>query len=88
VLNTEDPANRRVIDFFAGRDKRNEPLDEPAYYPPMDGGCPARLRPSVKGSSRRRKATSATAAAPAMYHGHGPSRSKRLWTAGGWRRYR
>jgi hypothetical protein len=36
VLNLEDPANRRVIEFFAGRDKRSEPLDEPAYYPPME----------------------------------------------------
>jgi hypothetical protein len=35
VLNTEDPANRRVIDFFARRNERGEPLDEPAYYPPI-----------------------------------------------------
>jgi hypothetical protein len=36
VLNTEDPANRRAMDFFAGHDQRNEPLDEPAYYLPME----------------------------------------------------
>jgi hypothetical protein len=36
VLNADDPANRRVIDFFARHDERDQPLDEPAYYPPME----------------------------------------------------
>lgn len=36
MLNTADPANRRVIDFFARHDQRDEPLDEPAYYPPIE----------------------------------------------------
>jgi hypothetical protein len=36
MLDLEDPANRRVVDYFARRDQRGEPVDEPAYYPPME----------------------------------------------------
>ncbi len=36
LLDTEDPANRRVVDLFARRDERGQPLDEPAYYPPLE----------------------------------------------------
>ena len=36
MLNTEDSANRRVVELFAKRDQRDEPLDEPAYYPPIE----------------------------------------------------
>ena len=36
MLNLDDPANRRVVELFAKRDQRDEPLDEPAYYPPIE----------------------------------------------------
>lgn len=35
MLDLDDPANRRVVEYFAKRDQRGEPLDEPAYYPPL-----------------------------------------------------
>jgi hypothetical protein len=35
VLDLGDPANRRVIDFFAARNQRGRPLEEAAYYPPI-----------------------------------------------------
>ncbi len=36
MLDLEDPANRRVVDYLAKRDERDQPLDEPAYYPPIE----------------------------------------------------
>ena len=35
MLDLEDPANRRVVEYLARRDQRGQPLDEPAYYPPI-----------------------------------------------------
>jgi len=37
VLDLEDPANRRVVDYFAARNAsdRRRPQEEPAHYPPI-----------------------------------------------------
>ena len=35
MLDLEDEANRRVVDYFAARNQRGKPLEEPAYYPPI-----------------------------------------------------
>jgi hypothetical protein len=37
MLDLEDPANRRVVEYFAKRNARGRrrPLEEPAYYPPI-----------------------------------------------------
>lgn len=35
MLDLEDEANRRVVDYFAVRNQRGRPLEEAAYYPPI-----------------------------------------------------
>jgi len=36
MLDLDDPANLRVVRFLAGHDQRGEPIDEAAYYPPIE----------------------------------------------------
>ena len=35
MLDLADPANRRVVDYFAARNQGRKPLEEAAYYPPI-----------------------------------------------------
>lgn len=35
MLDLADPANRRVVDYFAARNQGRRPREEAAYYPPL-----------------------------------------------------